>query len=86
MTRNLDERLDEILPKIKSDDFLAGKGLGNEISFWIFDYLPQDELIVRKHIDFLMNRLPKERPDLRVAHVNLFDLTVDYLRDRAVSK
>jgi len=82
MTRNLDERLDQILPKIKSDDFLAGKGLGNEISFWIFDYLPQDELIVRKHIDFLKNHLPKECPDLRVAHVNLFDLMVDYLRER----
>lgn len=82
MTRNLDERLDQILPKIKSDDFLAGKGLGNEIGFWIFDYLPQDELIVRKHIDFLMAQLPMQRPGLRVAHVNLFDLMVDYLRDR----
>jgi len=82
MTRNLNERLDQILPKIMSNDFLAGKGLGNEIGFWIFDYLPQDELIVRKHIDFLMAQLPMQRPGLRVAHVNLFDLMVDYLRDR----
>ena len=82
MTRNLDERLDQILPKITSKDFLEGKGLGNEISFWVFDYLPQDELAVRKHIDFLMVQIPKQRPDLKVAHINLFDLLIDYLRDR----
>ncbi len=82
MTRNLDERLDQILPKIISDDFLAGKGLGNEIGFWVFDYLPQDELAVRKYLDFLMTQIPMKRPGLRVAQVNLFDLMVDYLRDR----
>ena len=82
MTPNLHERLDAILPKVTSRDFLEGKGLGNEISFWIFDYLPQDELIVRKHIEFLMVQIPKQHPNLRVAHVNLFDLMIDYLRDR----
>lgn len=82
MTRKLDERLDQILPKITSKDFLEGKGLGNEIGFWVFDYLPQDEMAVRKHIDFLLGQIPKQRPDLKVAHVNLFDLLIDYLRDR----
>ncbi len=82
MTRDLDERLNQILPKIISDDFLTGKGLGNEISFWIFDYLPEDELSVRKHLDFLMSQISKQRPALRVAHVNLFDLLIDYLKDR----
>ena len=82
MTRDLDERLNQILPKIISDDFLTGKGLGNEISFWIFDYLPEDELSVRKHLDFLMSQISKQRPGLRVAHVNLFDLLIDYLKDR----
>lgn len=82
MTRNLDERLDQILPKVTGDDFLAGRGLGNEIGFWVFDYLPKDELTVRKHIDFLMTKIPQHRPGLRVVHVNLFDLVVEYLQDR----
>jgi len=82
MTRDLNERLDQILPKVISEDFLAGKGLGNEIGFWIFDYLPQDELAVRQHIDSLMTQFHLQRPGLRVAHVNLFDLLLDYLRDR----
>ena len=82
MTRDLNERLDQILPKLICEDFLAGRGLGNEISFWIFDYLPEDELTVRKHLEFLVTQIPKKRPGTRVAHLNLFDLLVDYLRDR----
>ena len=82
MTRDLDDRLNQILPKITSEDFLTGKGLGNEISFWIFDYPPEDELAIRKHLDFLMAQIPMLRPGMRVAHVNLFDLLIDYLKDR----
>lgn len=82
MTRILDERLDQILPRVTSEDFLSGKGLGNEIGFWVFDYPPEDELVVRKHITFLMTQIPMRRPGLRVAHVNLFDLLLEYLQDR----
>ncbi len=82
MSDRLTDRLNEILPKITSDDFLAGKGLGNEIAFYIFDYPPEDELRVRDHVRFLLEHIPKQKPDLRVAHVNLFDLIIDHLKER----
>ena len=82
MTDVLTERLNEILPKVISTEFLSGKGLGNEIAFYIFDYLPEAELRVREHIQFLMAHIPKNRPGLRVMHVNLFDLIVDHLKER----
>jgi len=47
MSDPLADRLNEILPRITSDDFLAGKGLGNEIAFFIFDYPPEEELRIR---------------------------------------
>lgn len=50
MTLTLEERLNQILPRITSRDFIDSKGLGNEIGFWIFDYPPERELEVR---DFL---------------------------------
>ena len=40
------DRLNKILEKIQSPAFLANKGLGNEIGFYIFDYDPRDELLV----------------------------------------
>ena len=41
---DLDERLNKILEKVTSDDFLGGQGLGNEVPFYAFDYPPQDEI------------------------------------------
>lgn len=75
-------RLNKILNRITSDDFLHGKGLGNEIPFYAFDYPPERELEVREHIDFLVAQIPKRRPELRFAHINLFDLIIRYLKDR----
>lgn len=82
MSDRLTDRLNEILPKIISEDFLSGKGLGNEIAFYIFDYPPEEELRVRDHVRFLLEHIPKQKPDLRVAHVNLFDLIIDHLKER----
>lgn len=82
MNDSLSQRLNEVLPRITSTEFLSGKGLGNEIAFYIFDYPPEEELRIRKHIQFLLAHIPKHRPGLRVKHVNLFDLVVDHLKQR----
>lgn len=82
MSDVLTDRLNQILPKITSDTFLGGHGIGNEIAFYIFDYAPEDELRVREHIGFLMDHIPKQKPGLRVFHVNLLDFLVDYLNER----
>ena len=76
------ERLNKILDRVTSDDFLQGKGLGNEIPFYAFDYPPERELDVREHIAFLVAQIPKRRPGLRFVHVNLVDLIIRYLKDR----
>jgi hypothetical protein len=82
LSDRLTERLNKILPRVTSDDFLRGRGIGNEIAFYIFDYPPEDELRVREHIEFLIDHIPKHRPGTRVAHVNLFDFLLDYLSER----
>ena len=82
MTDSLTQRLNEILPTITSDDFLGGRGLGNEIAFYVFDYPPEEELRIREHVRFLLEHIPKRRPGLRVRHINLFDLVIDHLRKR----
>jgi hypothetical protein len=82
MSDLLTERLNRILPKLSSDELLSGSGLGNEIGIYIFDYPAEEELRVRQHIQFLVERLPKAKPGLRLKHVNLFDLVIEYLRSR----
>jgi len=82
MSDRLTDRLNEVLPEIISDDFLSGRGIGNEIAFYIFDYPPDQELRIREHVQFLLERIPKKKPDLRVKHINLFAMLIDHLRDR----
>lgn len=41
----LDERLDKAEEMIAKPSFRENKGLGNEVGYYIFDYMPKDELI-----------------------------------------
>ena len=76
------ERLNLIIPRLISNELLSNSGLGNEIGFYIFDYPPEKELDVREHINFILGYLKKKRLDLRVAHIDLFELIINYLKTR----
>jgi hypothetical protein len=82
MSYPLNDRLNKILPRLVSDEFLSGSRIGKEMAFYIFDYPPEDELQVRAHVQFLLDAIPKKKPGLRVGHVNLFDFVLDYLKAR----
>jgi hypothetical protein len=82
MKPSVDDRLNKVTDRLLDDDFLKGRGLGNEIAFYIFDYPPEDELRVRERIEYILHDINKKRPDLRVKHVNLFDLVIAYLQKR----
>lgn len=82
MSDQLNDRLNKILPRVTSTEFLSGSGIGNEIAFYIFDYSPEDEIRVREHIHFLLEHIPSKKPGLRVNHVNLFDFVLNYLKSR----
>jgi hypothetical protein len=84
MSDLLAERLNRILPRVVADDFLKGTGIGNEIAFYIFDYPPEDEVRVREHIQFLLEHITKQKPELRVKHINLFDFVLGYLESRTL--
>ncbi len=82
MNEKFTDRLNQILPRIKSQELITNSGLGNEIGFYIFDYPPEEELTLRNMLDSILNQLAKQRPDLKVAKVNLFELVIDILKSR----
>src|SRR3954452_6223457 len=82
MSETLSERLNRILPRVTSDEFLSGSGIGNEIAFYIFDYPPEHELRVRDYLRTLLDHIPKQKHGLRVKHIDLFDFVMDYLKNR----
>jgi Domain of unknown function (DUF1788) len=82
MSDTLNGRLNQILPRVTSDAFLSGSGIGNEIAFYIFDYPPEDELKVRDYLRTLLDHIPKHKHGLRVKHIDLFDFVIAYLKSR----
>ena len=38
MTDSLDERLNKALDRLLDPNLLGGRGIGNEIGFYVFDY------------------------------------------------
>jgi hypothetical protein len=82
-TNQLSQRLNRILPQIMSSVFLNGKGIGNEIPFYIFDYPPEEELQVRKYLKTLIDSDLKHKiPDRNIVIVNLLEFLLDYVKDR----
>lgn len=83
MNFTLEERLNQILPRITSRDFLDSKGLGNEIGFWIFDYPPEREMDVRGFLNgTVLPALTKQAPAINAASVDLLKLVTDLLEER----
>lgn len=84
MSDAISERLNQILPRITSEDFLCSEGIGNEIACYIFDYAAADELKVRDHIAWMMGRMATHHSGLDVLHLDLFDVVIDYLKQRGL--
>ena len=76
------ERLDEILPIITDKRFRENKGLGNEIGYYIFDYNPEDEIIVREHIRFLKQKINNESMDFFIRELDLYEIMIEILEKK----
>ena len=50
---SIEERLDIMEAKIKEPKFRDTTGKANEVNYWVFDYAPENELIVRDRIEYL---------------------------------
>lgn len=75
------ERLDLIIPKIQEKGFLEGRRLGNEISFYIFDYSPKDELLVRDYIKLIKREFDKADSSIKIIEFDLYNLMLDLAKE-----
>lgn len=83
MTRtSLTEQEEHLFVVLSGKRFLQMEGLSNEIPFFIYPYPPEDALEVAKSKKRITNRL--DNAGIRVREVNLYDLTVEILKERGV--
>jgi hypothetical protein len=67
---------------LSSKRFLQMEGLGNEVPFFIYPYDPKDALAVAQSKKRIKNKLAAK--GIRVREINLYDLSVELLKDRGV--
>ncbi|CAM3261159.1 DUF1788 domain-containing protein [Sporolactobacillus spathodeae] len=81
--RTLQERLDDLLPKIQSADFLKGHGLTNQANYYIFSYDPKDEMMVREHVRYLVDRINDDPATARhVVEFDLYEMMLKILKEK----
>jgi hypothetical protein len=62
--------------------FLQMEGLSNEVPFFIYPYAPEDALAVAQAKKRIKNKLSQK--GINVREVNLYDLSVEILKERGV--
>ena len=83
--KNIEARLEKIYKAITSEEFLKGKGLGNELNYYIFDYPPQSELLVRRFTDnILVKKLKASNKGINPAVIDLYDVLIEIMESKKV--
>ena len=80
--RTTQERLNILQEKLMSPSFLEKQGLGNEMSYYIFDYDPKDELLIRSAIPEMTAYITKHDRDIHFQEFNLYDIIIDFFDER----
>ena len=75
----LEERLDQAETIIQTESFRRNKGLGNEVGYYIFDYPPEKELVVRERIAYMQGKNNRGTDGFELKVFDLYDLVIDIL-------
>ena len=86
MNNSIQQRLSHLKETINSQDFLANRGLGNEVGYYIFDYNPKDELFVREYIRNLSKNNSPQLDGYTIQVFNLYELMMSYIEEKNYTK
>lgn len=78
----IEQRLDELEERITKPSFRQTKGKANEVNYWVFDYAPEHELLVRERIASLKSKDFKETEGFDLVVYDLYDLLIEHLRGK----
>jgi len=74
-------RLEDAEKKISNPSFWSKKGLGNDIGYYVFDYPPEDELIVRDWLQYIQGRSKSKTSEFKLTVFDLYDIMIDMLEE-----
>lgn len=79
MKKPIEERFEVLDQMLQSEDFLENRGLGNEVGYYIFDYNPKEELLVREYVNNLEKQNSTTLDNYTIQVFNLYDIMMAYI-------
>lgn len=80
--RPINVRLDELKDKLVDPKLLSNKGLGNEVGFYVFDYEPEQELVVREAIPDIKKYIERENSEAKIQVFDLYDIVLEFFEQK----
>ncbi|MGN8929030.1 MULTISPECIES: DUF1788 domain-containing protein [unclassified Collinsella] len=81
---DFDHRREALRERLQDQDFLANKGIGNEIGFYTFCYDPSLEFECRAYVDELMADAHAGKLPCNLQVFNLYDVMLDICEQRRI--
>ena len=78
----VEQRLDQLEKIIRKPAFRQNKGLGNEVGYYIFDYAPNDELIVRERVKYIEQKHANSIDGFKVVVFDIYDIMINILQEK----
>ena len=76
------DKLDGIWKRISDEEFLANRGVANEVRYYVFDYDASMELVVRRKIELLQKQNNPQADGFEIAVFDLYQMVLDILEER----
>lgn len=61
---------------INNEEFLKSKGSGNEVLYYIYDYNPKEELLMREKVEWII-----KKATIKIVNINLFEVMLELFKD-----
>lgn len=82
--KTINERLDRMEQRLQDENFRRSRGLSGEVSYYVFDYDPKEELIVRDRVQRLKGTDTMVKFGYQLAIFDLYDVMLELLQEQDV--
>lgn len=69
----------ELYDFVHNERFLKNEGLGNEVPYYIYDYNPKDELVMREKIALMI-----KKSKVSIININLFEIILEIFEEEGI--
>ena len=80
--RPIENRFDQLEKKLKEPRFRDGRGLANEVKYYIFDYPAEEELYVRERVEYIRKKNEISGDPFKIVVFDLYDITIELLKEK----